>query len=38
MYFIINEAKGNVLDFSQRTVRVLQIYFFDIIPTQNDSI
>ena len=27
MYFIIEEAKKTVLDFSQRTLRVLELYF-----------
>ena len=27
MFFIIEEAEKNILDFSQRTVKVLQFYF-----------
>ena len=38
MFFIVEEAKENILDIEQRTVRVLKIYFASIwISTWNDS-
>ena len=32
MFFISEEMKETILDFSQETVRALQFYFFNIIP------
>ena len=38
MFFIIEEARETILDFSQETVKILWFFYFNILSLQNYSI
>ena len=38
MFFIIEEARETILDFSQETVKILWFFYFNILSLQNYSV
>ena len=38
MFFIVEEARETILDFSQETVKILWFFYFNILSLQNYSI